>query len=160
LAVDTHRPRLPGWRERLEAEPARERFFRETYDRLRALVEHMPEVRRLVHSDLLHYNVLVDGDRITAIIDWGSALFGDFVYDVAWLAFWSPWYPAWSSIDFAEEAARHYAAIGLEVPAYEVRLRGCQLHIGQDALAYQAFTGRWDEFDWTAERLRSVAAGE
>ena len=55
---------------------------------------------------------------------------GDFLYDLAWLCFWQPWYPAWQRIDFEQEARRHYDAIGLDVPHFEERLCCCQLHIG------------------------------
>jgi thiamine kinase-like enzyme len=60
------------------------------------LGQHGPEVPlvhddhviqgHLVHSDLLHYNVLVAADRVTAVLDWGSSLYGDFLFDLAWLS--------------------------------------------------------------------------
>ncbi len=40
-------------------------------------------------------------------------MYGDFLHDLAWFAFWSPWYPAWENIDFPHEAAHHYESIGL-----------------------------------------------
>jgi hypothetical protein len=42
----------------------------------------------VVHGDLHHQNVLVEGDRVTAVFDWEQATAGDWRYDVAWLAFW------------------------------------------------------------------------
>src|SRR5690606_20643606 len=159
LSVNADHPRLPGWRERLAGDPVRERVFREAYERLAHLAEGVPEVRHLVYSDLLNYNVLVEGDRITSVLDWGASLYGDFVYDVAWLAYFASWYPAWAGIDFAEEAARHYASIGLAVPAYEARLRCAELHIGLDSMGYAAFTGRWHHFDWNVERIHALVYG-
>ena len=49
----------------------------------------------LVHGDLYKDNVLVLGDKISAIIDWGYASFGDPAIDIAAIA-----------VDFPNEAAR------------------------------------------------------
>ena len=119
-----------------------------------------PEGRHLVHSDLLNYNVLVDDQRIAAVLDWGSSLYGAFLYDLAWFAFWSPWYPAWERIDFALEARDHYAATGVAVPRFDERLRCYQVHIGLGAQAYNAFRGRWAELAATARRTLTVARAE
>ena len=133
--------------------------FEEALGHLRTLLDHCPEERHLIHGDLLNYNVLVADGRISAVIDWGCAMYGDFLYDPAWFAFWSPWYPEWQGIDFRREAARHYAAIDLEVVAFEERLRCCQIHIGLAAQAYNAFTGRWEELERTAARTLAIARG-
>jgi hygromycin-B 4-O-kinase len=159
IANDRPTNRTHGWRARLEASSIGAEPFDECFTRLRALIEACPEARHLVHSDLLHFNVLVDADRITAVFDWGSSLYGDFVFDVAWFTFWQPWYPAWSSIDFAAEAERHYAAIGLDVPGFRERLRCYELYIGLDGMAYQAFVGRFTDVEQTARRTLAVVRG-
>lgn len=161
LDVTNDRPtdRIHGWRARLDASPERAGPFNVAAERLQALAIACPEARHLIHSDLLHYNVLVAGDRISAVFDWGCSLYGDFLYDVAWLTFWAPWYRAWDSIDFTEEAAHHYAAIGLDVPNFAERLRCYELHIGLGSLAYMAFRENWEHFTWTAQRTLRAALG-
>jgi hygromycin-B 4-O-kinase len=52
------------------------------------LAGHCPEERSLVHGDFGSYNLLTDGGRITGVIDWDRALFGDPLYEVANLFFW------------------------------------------------------------------------
>ncbi len=158
VANDRPADRIHGWRGRLTASPVGSGPFDKAYDRLRALVDHMPEARHLIHSDLLHYNVLVEADRITGVLDWGCGMYGDFLYDLAWLCFWQPWYPAWQRIDFRAEAARHYAAINLDVPHFEERLHGCQIHIGLAGQAYQAYAGLWADLQATARRTLDIAA--
>jgi hygromycin-B 4-O-kinase len=159
LAIAGDRPgeRTHGWRERLVASPTGSDPFDEALARLYALVPDDAQERHLIHSDLLNYNVLVEGGRISAVIDWGCAMYGDFLYDLAWFAFWSPWYAAWRGIDFRSEAARHYASIGLTVPRFEERLTSCQIHIGLAAQAYNAFKERWDALEETARRTLEVA---
>jgi hygromycin-B 4-O-kinase len=133
--------------------------FDEAYGHLLALADRIPEERHLIHSDLLHYNVLVEADRVTGVLDWGCGLYGDFLYDLAWLCFWQPWYPAWLRIDFRAEATRHYAAIGLDMPHFEERLRCCQIHIGLAGQAYQAYAGDWTDLQDTAQHTLDVATG-
>lgn len=159
LAVATERPaaRTRGWRTRLAASSVGIGPFEEAYAQLQALADRVPEERHLIHSDLLHYNVLVEADRITGVLDWGCAMYGDFLYDLAWFCFWQPWYPAWQRIDFREEAMRHYAAMGLAVPDFEARLRCCQIHIGLAGQAYMAYAGNWTDLQDTARRTLAVA---
>jgi hygromycin-B 4-O-kinase len=159
LAIGEYQPgeRTQGWWERLIASPTGSGPFDEALARLDALTWYCPEERHLIHSDLLNYNVLVADGRISAVIDWGCAMYGDFLYDFAWFEFWAPWYPAWHGIDFRSEAAHHYASIGLSVPRFEERLTCCQIHIGLAAQAYNAFKKRWDALDETARRTLEVA---
>ncbi len=149
--------RIHGWRARLAASAVGSAPFDAAYRRLQALAGALPDLRCLIHSDLLHFNVLVQGERITGVLDWGCAMTGDFLYDLAWLCFWQPWYPAWQGIDFVQEARRHYAAIGLAVPGFEQRLLGCQLHIGLAGLAYQAYAGDWANLAATAQHTLELA---
>lgn len=157
VANDRQGDRIHGWRERLAASAVGSGPFDAAYGRLQELVVHLPEERHLIHSDLLHYNVLVEGDRITGVLDWGCALYGDFLYDLAWFCFWQPWYPAWQSIDFVAGYLRHCAAIGLDVPHFEERLRACQIHIGLASQAYQAYARDWTNLQDTAGRTLDVA---
>lgn len=157
IGTDSPSKRIRGWRERLAGCPTGAGPFDEAYRALQALTESLPEDRSLIHSDLLHFNVLVTGDQITAVLDWGCGTYGDFLYDLAWLCFWAPWFPAWAGIDFEAEAVKHYAEIGLVVPAFKERLRACQIHIGLDGQAYQAFIGRWDDVAQTAARTLEFA---
>lgn len=158
IAEDLPGARTHGWHAALGALPERMRALEAGVKVLESAVVSCPEARHLVHSDLLHFNVLADDGRITAVLDWGSSIYGDFLYDIAWLAFWAPWFPAWDGIDFAREAAGHYAANDVDVPGFSERLRCYQIHIGLDGQAYNAFRGRWDHFDAIAMRTLKVAA--
>jgi hygromycin-B 4-O-kinase len=149
-------PRLPGWREALEASPTGAGPFGAAAEALRGLVERCPDVRQIVHGDLLNRNVLVQGGQVTAVLDWGNSMYGDGVYDLAWLTYWWPWYPQWSGIDIGAVIAEHMAEAGEELPAFDERLRCCQVFIGLDAQAYSAFTGRWDEVAANARRTLSL----
>jgi hygromycin-B 4-O-kinase len=160
VANDPPGSRTHGWRDRLSSSPTGSGPFEQALEGLRDLVGECPDERYLVHSDLLNFNVLVGDQNVSAVIDWGCSLYGDFLYDVAWLAFWAPWYPAWAGVDFAAEAARHYETIGLAVPNLEARLKCCMVHIGLGGQAYNAFKGRvrWPALEATARRTLDVLA--
>ena len=159
VATDAVTRGAPGWRTVLEASPTGVAPFEEGYARLRELVEHCPEDRHLVHDDLINRNVLVEGDRITAILDWGSSIYGDFLYDLAKLVFYRPWFTAWRDIDFAAEARAHYDAIGLAVPHFAERLSCYCIRIGLADMAYSAWRERWSEVEWKAARTLELMRG-
>lgn len=162
LAVDRDTPdmRTRGWRKRLLDSPGDgERVFRAGYEQLGALVDASPPERHVVHADLINRNVLVEDDRITGVFDWGCSFYGDFLYDLAWLEFWGPAQEAMAGLDFRRSALDHFDAIGLHVPDFDSRLRGCMVHIGLDHLAYHAWSGDADALAWVSERLRSLLEG-
>lgn len=159
VANDRPTDRIGGWRARLAASSVGAEPFDRAYEQLAALADSAAdaaEERHLIHSDLLHFNVLVEGARVTGVLDWGCGLYGDFLYDLAWFCFWQPWYPAWRRIDFRAEALRHYASVGLAVPHFEARLRCCQIHIGLGSQAYQAYAGLWSDLRETADRTLAI----
>jgi len=157
LAFTDEPGRTGGWRANLAASPTGSGPFDDAYAALQTLISDDPITPHLIHSDLLNFNVLVDGDRPSAFLDWGCATAGDHLYDLAWLLFYQPWYPAWAAIDFRAEARRHHDATGLDVPGFDRRLRCCQIHIGLGHQAYNAFIRRWPSLEDGARRTLAVA---
>lgn len=145
--------RTHGWRKALEQSPTGAGPFDQAAAVLRQLAPTCPDRRELIHQDLLNRNVLVDGDRITAVVDWGNSLYGDGLYDLAWLLYWWPWYPAWSGIDIRRIVAEHVT----DEPAAAERLLCYQIHIGLDHQSYTAFTGRPDDLVRNAEQTLQLA---
>jgi hygromycin-B 4-O-kinase len=150
--------RVSGWREKLKRTPEIEQVFVSGERAMRALLPACPEDRHLVHSDLLNRNVLAaeDASRLEAVFDWGCSLAGDFLYEVAWFTFWSPWYPALESLDFRRVVRAHYETIGLQVESLEERLACYELHIGIGHLGYAAFSGREEHLPPIARRTLQV----
>jgi len=140
--------RTSGWRQRLGETSAGIEIFDEGFRQLQQLVGACPEERRLVHSDLLNHNVLVDNKRVSAVLDWGSSKYGDSLYDAAWLSFWWPWYTQWNDIDIDAALLKHFA----RTENADQRLQCYRLHVGLEGMAYEAFAGHWDELTWTTRR--------
>lgn len=150
--------RVSGWREKLRADPEAEAVFQAAERELRALLPYCPEARHLIHRDLINRNVLVseDASRLVAVFDWGCSVAGDFLYDIAWLTFWSPWYPNLQALGFRQAVVAHYRSVGLVVEHFAERIAAYELHIGLTHLAYAAFTNRSEELQWIAQRTREV----
>lgn len=150
---DTHRA---GWRDFLERSGIATCAFRAGMDALEPLATRVPDLRHLVHSDLLNRNAFVSDGRVTALIDWQCAMYGDFLYDLAWLTFWAPWHPGLEAADFRATALRHYAELGLAVPHLDDRMRCYELHIGLRHLVYNAWRGDLRNLEGTARRTLEV----
>lgn len=94
--IDKPDSHTAGWRAKLAKDVELEALFSTCVSRIDALLPTLPKRRDLIHGDLLHQNVLVsdDGAKVNAIFSWKCSAVGDFLYDVAWCTFWSPWHPA------------------------------------------------------------------
>ena len=120
--------------------------------RLRELLDAVPDRRYVVHNDLLYFNVLSD-DRGVILLDWGASIYGDFVYDLALLTFWWPWYQQWSSIDIDGVIRDRFGA----APHFAERLRLCEMDIGIDHIPFQLQHRDATAAAWTSERLAKRA---
>ena len=165
LAVAEDEPALAdnpvrGWWKHLERRPDAVRTFRDAYAAMTSRLDACPEARHLFHGDLLYGNALLDGDRVSAVFDWQCACYGDFLYDLAWLTFWAPWYPGFAAVDVRAAARRHYDTIDLDVPDFDTRMLCYELHIGLAHLGYHAWREEWVEMEGTAARIREVMAAE
>ena len=123
------------------------------------LAHAFPGPRGLVHNDLLNRNALAADGQVTSLFDWGCSIYGDFVYELATFAFWSPWHTALEQSDMLSKALAHYGDMGLDVPNFDARLRCCALHIGLAHLAYNAFLGDEENLRLTDQRLATFLDG-
>jgi len=125
---------------------------------MRSLVDACPELRHVMHRDLLNRNVLVadDGTGLEAVFDWGCSLAGDFLYEVALLSFFSPWFPALARIDVPRAVADHCDLVGLRVEDFEPRLACYELHVGLEHIPYAVFTNRPDHLRAITRRTAEI----
>ncbi|OWJ64154.1 hypothetical protein BWR60_26215 [Inquilinus limosus] len=119
-------------------------------DRLAALAGRCPEERRLVHGDFGSNNVLAEGGRITGVIDWSEALFGDPLYDVANILFWRPWLACMERQAAFLEAHRRWS------PEVRDRLLCYQLRIGIDEIRQGASAGAAEDLAWAMRRCAAI----
>jgi hygromycin-B 4-O-kinase len=150
--------RTHGWSRRLAASVVGDASLRRGIDALREVADAYTGPRRLAHADLINRNVLVDKERIAAFLDWGCSLYGDPLYDVAWLEVWSPWHAGLGAIDIRRELLDDVAALGDSFGDVGDRMRACSLRILVDALGYCAFVGRTDDLVAIDAQLTTLLA--
>ncbi|MBO0837237.1 MAG: phosphotransferase [Actinobacteria bacterium] len=159
LAVDGGTPEAfrKTWRRDLARHELAERTFAEGMRELEALAGRCPNRRDLVHSDLLHGNVFVSGARIAGLIDWQSALYGDHLYELAWLTFCAPpWAPALAAAGLRGRVLDHWRAAAVDLTDFDVRLRCYEIRIGVSALVSNTWRRDLPNLEATARRLFEV----
>jgi hygromycin-B 4-O-kinase len=147
-----------GWYTNLASSTLGTTAFDHLYTKFEALVGHCPEVRELIHSDLLNYNLLVKDNKISAVIDWQCGLFGDALYDVAWFVFYAPWFPQFAEVQLTQQLVARFAASPADATNLQARLLCYQLHIGLGSIAYNSFKKDWKAAQEVAEYSLKVAA--
>ncbi len=111
------------------------------------LLKFCPEDRYLVHGDYGFGNILSDGTRITAVIDWEASMYGDFLFDVAWLSFWS------RKPDLESLYAEHLKSQNREVPHFAERILCYKLYIGLRTLSFFAYSNQKEKYDGLKEHV-------
>jgi hygromycin-B 4-O-kinase len=146
--ADRDERRLVGWRGRLAAHSRALDAFWRGCTALRANADRFPHTRAVVHADLLlNHLVGPDGD-ITAVFDWGNSLAGDPLYDIAWIVYCIPWFPAIDRRHVLGLARSRFPDDDVDglVPWYE-------LHIAVASLQYQAYIEDDAELERTVDRV-------
>jgi hygromycin-B 4-O-kinase len=150
--------RVSGWRGTLHHFPEVERLFATGERALDAMLQACPEVRHILHRDLLNRNVLVsdDASRLEAVFDWGCSVAGDYLYEAAWFTFWSPWYPALDALNVRDVFREHYRKLSVDEEDFQKRMTCYELQIGLEHIAYCAFTRRDGDLLKVARRTSEI----
>ena len=117
-----------------------------------ALVEYCPEERKLRHGDFGTNNLLIDASerKITAVIDWDNASYGDMFYDIGGTYFWSTW------LMCEEITAKHMEERFRAAPNYRERTLCYQMHLGLSEIYENALDGDIETLQWCQERCRQI----
>ena len=103
-----------------------------------------------MHGNYGFGNLLAQDGRITAVLDWMNARYGDFVYDIAWLDFWSP------KDGWPEQFQQYYRSMGREVPFYGERVLCYEINIALDALKFYAKGGNKPAYEWARDHISAL----
>jgi len=144
------------WRVNLTSRPDTYSVFQSVYQEMVKLLEFCPEERYLVHNDLLHFNVLVDENKVAGVIDWGCSLYGDFLYDLAMFDLWQFYYPSMRGINFKAAAKKFFGQKGISLPHYDQRLKCYQCHLALDAIKYCAYKDNEKDLRLITDRIKEI----
>jgi hygromycin-B 4-O-kinase len=91
--------------------------------------------------------------RITGVIDWANALYGDPLYEVARLLWWSGW-PGWWYDDVADLMRARYGA----TPRFAERIACYTCHVVLDDMRYYATQRLRPQYEMARDRLLALIA--
>jgi hygromycin-B 4-O-kinase len=141
-----------GWRQVLEASDMGMGSYNALWRKFESLIDYCPEDRGVVHADFVNRNVLVKKDKISAVLDWGSAFFGDPLYEIAWIKYCEPWFPASKEINLVKQLIEDFKKDpNSNTVNIDQRMLCYQLRIGADAIAYNAFRKDWKTAQFAAD---------
>lgn len=123
-------------------------YFKE----MKALFKYIPSIRKLVHSGYCGGNILFEENRVTAVMDWQDAKYGDPLYDLAYTIFW-----------LDDDKARvitdaYLKAFGLneEEQYFYERIKCYQYYIGLDCMRYSAKINNKEFYDFVLSLLERL----
>jgi hygromycin-B 4-O-kinase len=144
LADDTQPGFLHGWRSLFDTSFLERDRWEGLHRRFAELLPRCPDERRVVHGDFGLNNVLIDGPRVTGVLDWANCRSGDPLYDVAYLTFWGP-----------RDAPVMRARYG-HLPDYDTRIACYHLYGALGSLIFYARTDQPRAYAWIVERLATL----
>jgi hygromycin-B 4-O-kinase len=131
-------------------------LYENVYAKMLRLTVDVPNERSLIHYDYQFENIIIDNGQVTGVIDWANALYGDHLYDVAWLN-WLSVHPGWWYPGGVEILRQRFG----EAAGYGTRIKCYELNIGLDHLRFYAKNDRYDDYqicrDWLLARMSAEA---
>lgn len=123
-------------------------LFDDLFQRMMRLLDFCPaEEHYLVHGNYSVRNILAHEGKISGVIDWLDAQYGDFVYDIAGLDFWIP------GLSIRKHCLHYYQEHQVAIPFYEERVLCYQCYTGLDAMRFFAKKGDYQAYQWTRQRI-------
>ena len=130
------------WHNLFETTFLEKSLFDEIYELMASNLAYCTEDRFLIHGDYAFNNVLAKNGKVTAVLDWANAAFGDFMLDVAALNLLKP------NIGFNGRFQAYYQSYNIHIPHYNERLLCHSCFAALDGLRYYAKTGQEDGYQW------------
>ncbi|MBD2756508.1 phosphotransferase family protein [Spirosoma validum] len=125
-------------------------IVQDAHQRLVSLLPFLPNEQHYVHGDFGYENALAEGNQLTAILDWAELRCGDWLYDLAYMA-----YHDTLGVDYIGAFRQWAADKGLSVPNLHERVRASYLHIFLGNIFLEANRNQRDWYDEDIERYKA-----
>ncbi|MEX0896335.1 MAG: aminoglycoside phosphotransferase family protein [Patescibacteria group bacterium] len=122
-------------------------YLNALFGQFEALLPVLPEERKLVHGDPANDNMFAVGLEVTAVTDWAESMYGDPLFDIAWLEFWG------NNIDFTEEYKKYCIENGISYDNYHERIKAYLLYLAITTLVWYIEVNSQDGYHWLRNRL-------
>lgn len=127
-----------------------QKIIENIFSEIKKLLPYVPNERYLLHGDFGPGNVIIDNDKVTGIIDWNEFGYGDFLYDVAWLGFWT------KKSNFVKKYKNFMDEKANTLPFYEERIKCHQLFIGLTALGIYSAIDLENAYTSVLNRIKCI----
>lgn len=127
-------------------------LYNDLYHRMCDLLAYCPDERNLIYGSLSLRNVLAQDGKITALLDWLDASYGDVVYDIASIDFWSPW------LGVREVFQHYYQQRQWELPFFAERLLCYECYHALGGLRFFAKSGHEASYQFTRQIILNKLA--
>jgi hygromycin-B 4-O-kinase len=125
-------------------------LYEDLFERMVRLLDFCPVERYLVHGNYSLRNILAHEGKITGVVDWLDAQYGDFVYDIAGLDFWIP------ELGMREHYQRYYQEHDGAIPFYDERVLCYEYYTALSALRFFAKQGDEQAYQWSRRRIMQL----
>lgn len=122
-------------------------LFEEAYLTMMELLKYSPCKPHLIHGDFHLGNMLSNEKLVTGIVDWELAMYGDFMFDLAGLHFWSP------HLEFPQKVRNLWLESGQDIINFKERLHCYMLFKAVDGLRFYAKQGAKPSYDYIREKV-------
>ena len=115
------------------------------------LIPYCSEERKLWHGDFGSNNIIVDNTpKITGVIDWDCAAYGDSLYDIAISYFWRTW------LMCMEKTSSYWEKKFCHLPNFHKRIYCYQLRIGLAEIFENGTEDDEESAKWVQNRCREI----
>lgn len=121
--------------------------FEKLYSAFESSLCFISEERTLIHTDCSFDNICAKNGKISGLFDWEMAMYGDALYDIAWMDFWHGEY------DIAFSYRRWAKEKGIQYEHYKERILCYQLHFGLRTLAFYRKAGLVEKISPLKKRM-------
>lgn len=122
------------------------------YNKMTELFKFIPDIRQLIHSGYCGGNILFKDCKISAILDWQDARYGDPVYDLAYTTFWMD---KEQTIKFTNNYIEEFKIDIAKDNLYE-RIKCYQYYIGLDSMRFAAKIENKEFYDYIIWLLSEI----
>jgi hygromycin-B 4-O-kinase len=129
------------------------KIYEKYFGKMTDLYNHLPKTRCFQHGNFSLANILIDNDKISAVLDWQDSRYGDFIYDLNYFAFWLPFeFRQYILQDFKD----YYEAAFEKLEHYQERIRCYSYFIGLDSLRFFAKSDKKDAYNFVLNILENI----
>jgi hygromycin-B 4-O-kinase len=121
--------------------------YRRLWDKVNQLLEFCPEQRSLVHGDFSPTNLICKDHHITGVIDWQASMYGDPLFDVAWIELVSP------VLAIGSAYRDYFTSIGRPIEHFEERIFCYKLLGYSSILGFFAQSSQEDRYQSANQEL-------